>query len=86
MYVQGAAIALAQKLMAGSDEQSKQSQPSKLSSVDDCGTSSSGLASEKTSIGKYFVLNTYEKLSCGTSVLFFIKNIFLLQISGEINN
>ncbi|KAF7030540.1 hypothetical protein CFC21_042061 [Triticum aestivum] len=53
-FWQGAAIALAQKLMAGSDEQSKQSQPSKLSSVDDsCGTSSSGLASEKTSIVDY---------------------------------
>ncbi|EMS61097.1 Protein farnesyltransferase subunit beta [Triticum urartu] len=54
VYVQGAAIALAQKLMAGSDEQSKQSQPSKLSSVDDsCGTSSSGLASEKSSVVDY---------------------------------
>nr|AHY82617.1 beta subunit of protein farnesyl transferase ERA1 [Hordeum vulgare subsp. vulgare] len=53
-FWQGAAIALAQKLMTVVAEQSKPSYSSKLSSVDDaCGTSSSGLASEKSPIVDY---------------------------------
>ncbi|CAM0882823.1 unnamed protein product [Alopecurus aequalis] len=54
VYVQGAAIALAQKLMTVADEQSKPSYSNKLSSVDGaCGTSSSCLASEKSSTVDY---------------------------------
>jgi len=53
-FWQGAAIALAQKLMTVVDEQSKPSYSSKLPSVDDaCGTSSSALASEKSSSVDY---------------------------------
>jgi hypothetical protein len=81
VYVQGAAIALAQKLMTIVDEQFKSSNSSKLSSVDDaCGTSSSGLASEKSSFGQYLCsVFSYGKSSFGTSVLFFIKSYFCFK-------
>jgi protein farnesyltransferase subunit beta len=82
LVVQGAAIALAQKLMTIVDKQSKPSYSSKLSSVGDaCGTSSSGLASEKSSSCEYLCsIFSYGRLSCGASVLFFIKSYFCFKI------
>ena len=81
VYVQGAAIALAQKMMTVVDEQSKPSYSSKLSSVDDaCGTSSSGLASEKSSIGQYLCsIFSYGKSYCGANAISFINSYFCFK-------
>ncbi|XP_051225916.1 protein farnesyltransferase subunit beta [Lolium perenne] len=78
-FWQGAAIALAQKLMTIVDKQSKPSYSSKSSSVGDaCGTSSSGLASEKSSSLDYAKFGfDFVKQSNQTGPLF--HNIALQQ-------